>query len=161
MSEKDETQSPARGFTLHRIYLKDLSFETPGSPDIFSGGEWTPETSMNLSTETQRLGDESFEVVLTVTLSTKVGERTAYLVEVKQAGIFGLRDFPETEMGPLLGSYCPGILFPYAREVVSDVIAKGSFPQLLLTPVNFDALYEQHLKGLAEKSASAEGHKAG
>jgi preprotein translocase subunit SecB len=158
MTEKDQT--PARGFTLHRIYLKDLSFETPGSPDVFSG-EWKPETNMNLSTETHSLGEESFEVVLTVTLTTKVGERTAYVAEVKQAGIFGVRDFPEKEMGPLLGAYCPSILFPYVREVVSDVIAKGSFPQLLLTPVNFDALYEQHLRELGRKAKQAEGQEAG
>lgn len=160
MTEKEHSQAPARGFTMHRIYLKDLSFETPSSPEIFSG-EWKPETNMNLSTETHSLGEGSFEVVLTVTLSTRVGERTAYLVEVKQAGIFGVRDFPEKEMGPLLGAYCPAILFPYVREAVSDVIAKGSFPQLLLTPVNFDALYEQHLRELSKKAGQAEGQEAG
>ena len=160
MSENDQTQTPARAFTLHRIYLKDLSFETPASPDIFSG-EWKPETSMNLSTDTRRLAEDSFEVVLTVTLSTKVGERTAYLVEVKQAGIFGVRDFPEQEMGPLLGAYCPGVLFPYVREVISDVIGKGSFPQLLLTPVNFEALYEQHRRELAKQRTDPQDKPAG
>jgi preprotein translocase subunit SecB len=150
MTEATEKKQHARAFVLQRIYVKDLSFETPSSPAIFTQ-EWKPETQMNLSTQTTQIGETSFEVVLTLTLTTKVGDQTAYLVEVQQAGIFGARDFPEQEMGPLLGSYCPSILFPYAREVVSDLVSKGSFPQLLLTPVNFDALFEQHMRERAAK----------
>ena len=160
MSENEQSQEPKRSFALQRIYLKDLSFETPASPEIFSQ-EWKPETSMNLSTEAHHLGEDGFEVVLTITLSTKLGERTAYLVEAKQAGLFRLRDFPEREMGPLLGAYCPAVLFPYAREAISDVIGKGSFPQMLLTPVNFDALYEQHMNELAKKGQQSEDQGAG
>ncbi len=155
MTEQTETKgaAPARSFSLQRIYVKDLSFETPSSPAVFQQ-EWKPETQMNLSTQTSHLGGESFEVVLTVTLTTKVGDTTAYLVEVQQAGIFGIRDFPEQELAPLLGSYCPSILFPYAREAVSDLIVRGSFPQLLLTPVNFDALFEQHVRDQAARQAA-------
>jgi len=150
MTEETEKKQYKRAFSLQRVYVKDLSFETPSSPGIFTQ-EWKPETQMNLSTQTAQIGENSFEVVLTVTLTTKVGESTAYLVEVQQAGIFGARDFPEQEMGPLLGSYCPNILFPYAREAVSDLVTRGSFPQLLLTPVNFDALFEQHVRELSAK----------
>jgi preprotein translocase subunit SecB len=156
MSETTETKdaAPARAFSLQRIYVKDLSFETPNSPGVFTQ-EWKPETQMNLSTQSNHLGGNNFEVVLTVTLTTKVGDTTAYLVEVQQAGIFGVRDFPESEIAPLLGSYCPGILFPYAREAVSDLISRGSFPQLLLTPVNFDALFDQHMRDQATRKAAA------
>ena len=150
MTEETEKKQYQRAFSLQRVYVKDLSFETPSSPGIFTQ-EWKPETQMNLSTQTTQVGESSFEVVLTVTLTTKVGESTAYLVEVQQAGIFGARDFPEQEMGPLLGSYCPNILFPFAREAVSDLVTRGSFPQLLLTPVNFDALFEQHMRELSAK----------
>jgi len=150
MTDQTEKKQYQRAFSLQRVYVKDLSFETPSSPAIFTQ-EWKPETQMNLSTQTTQVAENSFEVVLTVTLTTKVGESTAYLVEVQQAGIFGARDFPEQEMGPLLGSYCPNILFPFAREAVSDLVTRGSFPQLLLTPVNFDALFEQHMRELAAK----------
>jgi len=154
MTEETEKKQYTRAFSLQRIYVKDMSFETPSSPAIFTQ-EWKPETQMNLSTQTTQVGESNFEVVLTVTLTTKVGESTAYLAEVQQAGIFGARDFPEQEMGPLLGSYCPSILFPYVREVVSDLVTKGSFPQLLLTPVNFDALFEQHMRELSAKQQQA------
>ena len=115
--------------------------------------EWKPESNINLNTEVTKLADAVFEVMLTVTITTKVGEQTAYLAEVKQGGIFGINGFPDQEMGPLLGSYCPNMLFPYVREVVSDLVTKGSFPQLVLQPVNFDALYAQHQQEMAKKAA--------
>ena len=95
-----------------------------------------------------------FEVTLTVTITVKTGETTAYLVEVTQAGIFALGGFNDEEMGPMIGSFCPNILFPYAREVVSDLVAKGGFPQLLLAPVNFDALYQQHVQQAQQAPSS-------
>ena len=103
----------------------------------------------------QKLGDAVYEVSLTVTVTTQLGEQTAYLAEAKQAGIFTINGFAEQELGPMLGSYCPNQLFPYAREVISDLIMKGSFPQLVLQPVNFDALYAQHQQELAKKAQSA------
>ncbi|MCU7891924.1 MAG: protein-export chaperone SecB [Candidatus Thiodiazotropha sp. (ex Ustalcina ferruginea)] len=142
-----------REFAVQRVYTKDVSFETPNSPAVFQQ-EWKPETGVNLNTEVNKLSDTLFEVTLTVTVTTKVGEKTAYLVEVKQAGIFAANGFPEQEMGPLLGAYCPNQLFPYAREVISDVIMKGSFPQMVLEPVNFDLLYAQHQQELAKKAQS-------
>jgi preprotein translocase subunit SecB len=140
-----------REFALQRIYTKDVSFETPNTPAIFQQ-EWKPETGVNLNTEVNKLSDKIYEVILTVTVTTKVEDKTAYLVEVKQAGIFSITGFPDQEMGPLLGAYCPNQLFPYVREAISDIVMKGSFPQLVLQPVNFDMLYAQHQQELAKKA---------
>jgi preprotein translocase subunit SecB len=160
----DQDQNPAqsqegRQFGIHRIYLRDLSFEVPGAPDIFRQ-EWKPKNELNLNTQVKPLGEDAYEVVLTLTLNAKLGDKTAYLVEVQQAGIFGLQGFSEQEKAPLLGAYCPAALFPYAREAISDLIAKGSFPQLLLQPVNFDALFLQHQQEQA-KRAEAQSASAG
>lgn len=154
----EETQAAAenqREFNLQRIYVKDISFETPNSPQIFTA-EWDPESNLNLNSSVNLLDENTYEVVLTVTVTTKVGDKTAFLVEVQQAGIFRVSGFPDDEMGPMMGAYCPNILFPYAREVVSDLVTKGSFPQLLLTPVNFDALYAQHMAQQQAAQAGAE-----
>ncbi len=132
-------------FSIQKIYTKDISFETPNSPQIFTE-KWEPKVDFNLGTNVQTLENEMYEVSLTVTVTVKCGESTAYLVEVCQAGIYALKGFSEEEMGPMVGSFCPNILFPYAREAISDLVAKGGFPQLLLAPVNFDALYAQHLQ---------------
>jgi preprotein translocase subunit SecB len=149
--------TPNREFAVQRIYTKDISFETPNSPAVFQQ-EWKPETGVNLNTEVNKLSDDVFEVTLTVTVTTKLGEQTAYLAEVKQAGIFTAKGFPEQEMGPLLGAFCPNQLFPYVREVVSDLITKGSFPQMVLQPVNFDMIYAQHQQERAKRvAAEAEG----
>ncbi|HHH38140.1 MAG TPA: protein-export chaperone SecB [Sedimenticola sp.] len=152
MSDNNQASDTPREFALQRIYVKDISFETPNSPAIFTQ-EWKPESTLNLNSSVNRLDESSYEVVLTVTVTTKVDDKTAFLVEVQQAGIFAIRGFPENEMGPMLGAYCPNLLFPYAREVVSDLVTKGSFPQLLLTPVNFDALYAQHLQERQKQAA--------
>ena len=125
---------------IQRIYVKDLSFESPRAPQVFSD-DWRPRVDVNLSSEARPLASGLFEVELVVTVSVKSEENAAFLVEVHQAGLFQVNGFPESELGPLLGSYCPNLLFPYAREVVSDLVAKGGFPQFLLAPVSFDALY--------------------
>jgi len=132
-------------FSIQKIYTKDISFETPNAPQIFTT-KWEPQVDFNLATNVDPMDDNMVEVSLTVTVTVKTNDQTAYLVEVKQAGIFSLSGFSEQEMGPMVGSFCPNILFPYAREVVSDLVTKGGFPQLLLAPVNFDALYQQHLQ---------------
>lgn len=155
MTDNDQATAPSREFSLQRIYVKDISFETPNSPAIFTQ-EWKPESSLSLNSAVTKLDENLYEVVLTVTVTTKLGDKTAYLVEVQQGGIFTVRDFPEQEMGHLMGAYCPNILFPYAREVVSDLVSKGSFPQLLLTPVSFDQLYAQHQQEQASKQQPAE-----
>ncbi|MGD8589188.1 MAG: protein-export chaperone SecB [Chromatiales bacterium] len=153
MTQEAIQDEPKREFSLQRIYTKDVSFETPNSPAIFKQ-TWKPESTVNLNTEVTKLEENLFEILLTVTITTKIEEQTAYLAEVKQAGIFGIKGFPEQEVGPLLGSYCPNLLFPYVREVVSDLVTKGSFPQMVLQPVNFDALYAQHQQALAKKMAA-------
>jgi preprotein translocase subunit SecB len=150
MSEAN-TDAPKREFALQRVYTKDISFETPNAPGIFQT-EWKPDSKVNLNTEVQKLADTVYEVTLSVTVTTTLGEQTAYLAEAKQAGIFTLNGFPDQEMGPMLGSFCPSQLFPYVREVLSDLIMKGSFPQLVLQPVNFDALYVQHQQEMAKQT---------
>ena len=150
MAEQETPQADSREFAVQRIYTKDVSFETPNSPDVFQE-DWQPQTDLNLNTHANKLADDVYEVILSVTVTTKVGDKTAYLAEVQQAGIFGARGFPEQDMGPLMGAFCPNILFPYVREVISDLVTKGSFPQMLLQPVNFDALYAQHQQELAKK----------
>ncbi len=141
----EETKAAEKQFSIQKIHTKDISFETPNSPQIFTE-KWEPAVDFNLGTNVQTLEENLYEVSLTVTVTVKCGEINAYLVEVTQAGVFTLQGFNEEEMGPMMGSFCPNILFPYAREVVSDLVNKGGFPQLLLAPVNFDALYAQHLQ---------------
>jgi preprotein translocase subunit SecB len=153
----DQDQAPAQGerqFNIHRIYLKDLSFEAPGAPDIFRQ-EWVPQSELSLNTQVNPLGDDAYEVVLTLTLNSKLDDKTAYLVEVHQAGIFALKGFDEAEKAPLLGAYCPATLFPYAREVIADLVSKGSFPQMVLQPINFDAMFMQHQQELANRAGAS------
>lgn len=140
----EEKQAEEKQFSIQKIHTKDISFETPNSPQIFTQ-KWEPNVDFNLSTNANPLENGLFEITLTVTVTVKTGDDIAYLVEVTQAGIFSLAGFEEEEMKPMVGSFCPNILFPYAREVISDLVAKGGFPQLLLAPVNFDALYSQHI----------------
>jgi len=151
----EEQQVPEKQFSIQKIYTKDLSFETPSSPKIFTE-KWEPTVDLNLSTQIQPLEQSLYEVALTITITVKSADAIAYLVEVNQAGIFTLSSFTDEEMGPMLGSFCPNILFPYAREAVSDLVAKGGFPQLLLAPVNFDALYAQQLQYAQQQVPSSE-----
>lgn len=152
-----ETEQPAaeRQFALRSIYVKDLSFESPNAPSIFQG-EWTPETALHLDIKLAQLAEDTHEVTLTVTVTATVGEKTAYLVEVQQAGIISISGFDAPELGPLFYVYCPSILFPYARQAVTDMVAKGGFPHLVLQHVGFDGIYAQKL---AERAA-AEGAPA-
>jgi preprotein translocase subunit SecB len=147
--------SPA--FGVQKIYLKDVSFESPGAPAAFLG-EWKPETQVQLNTEVRPLENDNHEVVLTITVTTKNADATAYLVEVKQAGIFLVRGYGDEQMGPLLGSMAPATLFPYAREAVASLVLKGGFPEMLLQPINFDALFAQHMKRAQEQAAAEASH---
>lgn len=150
---EDNNTTQEKQFSIQKIYTKDISYETPNAPKIFRE-KWEPSVDFNLGTHVDKLEEGVFEVTLTVTITVKSAETTAYLVEVNQAGIFTLENFSEQELPPMLGSFCPNILFPYAREVVSDLVAKGGFPQLLLAPVNFDALYAQHMEHLQQSASS-------
>ena len=135
-----EQQQPQ--FGVQRLYLKDVSFESPNAPGIFRK-EWKPQIKLDLNTQTRQLDTDVYEVVLTLTVSAKIEEETAFLCEVQQAGIFSIGGFPDETRDQMLGAYCPNILFPYAREAVDAAVVKGSFPALMLAPVNFDALYQQ------------------
>ncbi len=139
-----EQTAAGQELAIQKIYLKDASFEAPNTPDIFRS-EWKPDVNIQLGNTAKILGDDLHEVVLSITVTCKIGEDTAYLVEVQQAGIFTIKGIEESQLGPVVGSFCPNILFPYAREAISDIVTKAGFPQLLLSPVNFDALYQQHV----------------
>ena len=163
MSEPENKNAAAGGdqveqqFALQKIYLKDISFETPNSPEIFTE-EWKPDVNVELQTAGKPLTAEVMEVVLIVTVTAKLGEKTAYLAEVHQAGVFTMVGFSDEERVHMQGSYCPNILFPYAREAISGLIAKGGFPQLLLAPVNFDALLAQHREQQTEAAVKEAVH---
>jgi preprotein translocase subunit SecB len=151
MTDKQQTPNNQPEFTIQRIYIKDLSFEAPGVPALFQQ-EWKPDLNMQLQTNTAQLANDVHEVVLKITVTVKSQDKTAFLVEVAQAGIFTLAKFPEEQLRAVLGTVCPNILFPYAREVLTDMASRGTFPPLYLAPVNFDALYAQHLED--QKKAS-------
>lgn len=165
-SSDDNPQNQANAqnekhFALQKLYVKDLSFETPNSPAIFTE-KWEPNVNVELNTNGKHLSEDIHEVVLGITVTAKIGEKIAYLCEVHQAGVFALNGFSEQELGPMLGSYCPNILFPYVREVISDLVNKGGFPQMLLQPVNFDAIYMDHVKRQqAQQGADAEEDASG
>ena len=145
--QNNETQ-----FMIQRIYVKDLSFETPNTPAVFQQ-QWEPQLNLEIHTNTNKLEEGVFEVVLTVTATVTNQKATAFLVEVKQAGIFTIQGAPANQLDHLLNSFCPSILFPYAREAITTQVVNGSFPQLVLAPINFDALYTQQL---AEKQKTSQ-----
>ncbi|HSY46059.1 MAG TPA: protein-export chaperone SecB [Steroidobacteraceae bacterium] len=124
---------------LQNVYLKDCSYESPNGPRV--DGNWNPQINLDLQTGSTALGPDVREVVLTVTVSAKQGEATIFLVEVKQAGLFVIRNVPEAELKRAISTVCPGVLFPYARCAISQLVSQGGFPQFLLPPVNFEALY--------------------
>ena len=148
-------ENPPQKFEIQKIYIKDISFETPNSPKIFTE-KWNPKTDVHIQTENNKLDEKIYEVAIVVTVTATQEDNTAFLAEVKQAGIFFMENFPEEQQKQLLGSYCPNILFPFARETVAELVSKGGFPQLLLNPVNFDALYQQHLSAVKESKDQPE-----
>jgi len=141
--QNKETTTP--NFSIEKIYLKDVSFEAPSAPTIFTE-DWAPEINMELNSQGNAINENIYEVELTITVTAKNKDKTGFLVELKQCGIFNISGMEEANLNGMLGAFCPNILFPYAREAVSDLVTKGGFPQLLLSPVNFDALYAQHLQ---------------
>ncbi len=143
-----ETEQPV--FSIEKIYVKDLSLELPNAPQIFLERD-QPAVEVGLQSEANGLGDGVFEVVLTVTVTARVGEKTQFLVEAAQAGIFQIRNVPDEEIEPVLAIACPNILFPYARESVSDTITRAGFQPVILAPVNFESLYRQRLEQQASQ----------
>lgn len=139
-------------FQIQKIYTKDVSFESPNAPEIFTS-EFQPEMDVDLNVETKQLEEGVYHAVVRVTVTTKSEGNVAFLCEVEQAGIFSLSGFDENELAYLLGAQCPAALFPYARETVSDLVVRGGFPQLLLEPVNFDAMYASHVERQQEQAS--------
>lgn len=139
----EEAKSPE--FAIQRIYIKDVSFETPNSPAIFQS-DWKPEIKLDIDTRSTKLAENTYEVILAVTVTATVDDKTAFLAEVQQAGIFTIGNLPEAQLSHTIGAFCPTTLFPYARETVASLVNRGSFPQFNLAPVNFEGLYASYLQ---------------
>lgn len=152
--QSQNNASQQRQLVLQKIYVKDLSFESPKAPGIFTTNV-TPQTQINIRSSTQSVAANTEEVTLTLTLEAKDNDQTLFLVEVAQSGIFFMQGYSAEERSMLVGSFCPATLYPYAREAVSDAVQKGGFPQLLLQPINFDALYQQAQQERAMRAAGA------
>jgi len=157
----DENEASAQNdkqLVLQKIYLKDCSWESPNSPEMFALAQWDPRVQLNITTSSKVVGPEAWEIVLHISIEAKQGERAAFLCEVQQAGVVTMKGFTEEERRRLLGGYCPSLVFPYARETVSDLVGKGGFPQLLLQPLNFDALFQKHVEDTRQAQPGAEPH---
>ncbi|MDH5710169.1 MAG: protein-export chaperone SecB [Gammaproteobacteria bacterium] len=153
MTEENQ-QVAEQQFAIQKIYLKDVSFEAPNSPSVFADGEWKPDINVQINSSHQAVGQNIYEVLLNITVTAKKNEKTAFLVEVKQAGLFMLSGFPKENLEGMLGAYCPEALFPFAREAIADFVNKGGFPSLLLSPINFNALFMQQKQ---QQAAAAQG----
>jgi preprotein translocase subunit SecB len=147
-----DTTSPSQAqFTVEKIYVKDVSFEAPNAPQVFNE-QGQPQLNMNLNQKVGRLDGDLFEVILGVTLTCTLNDKTVYLAEVEQAGIFGLAGFDERTLDMMLGTYCPNVLFPYVRQSISELITNGGFPPFYMQPINFEALYAEGLRRRADQA---------
>ncbi len=149
--------SDQQQFALQRIYVKDLSFEAPLGPEAFRQ-QWKPKVKLDLNTKNAKAEDNIYEVVLTLTITAHQEDKTAFLIEVQQAGLFLCKGLEGDQLHQVLGSVCPNILFPYAREAVDNIVLKGSFPPLMIAPVNFDALYQQAMQQQSEGETAPTAH---
>jgi preprotein translocase subunit SecB len=158
----DETKAgPDKRISIAKIYVKDFSFESPQTPNIFKTADWSPKTNLNLRSTHTALDNDLHEVVLTITIDAKHDDKTIFLVELQQAGLFEIAGYSQEELSPIVGSYCPNMLFPYAREAIAATIQKGGFPEFVLQPINFDALYlqaQQQRAAQADRQPAAETH---
>ena len=153
-------EQPQQQFVLQRIYSKDISFESPATPNVFTK-QWQPKINVDLSTRSNAIDENgNHEVVLSITLTAKVDDETAFLCEVQQAGVFLITGFDQGTLRQVLGTAAPNVLFPYARENIDALVVKGGFPPVMLAPVNFDALYQQALAQAETQSAEGEGGAA-
>jgi preprotein translocase subunit SecB len=156
-TDQGTTETLSGQLAIQKIYVKDASFEAPGSPQTFLE-EWKPNVDIQLNNRANPVGQDVHEVVLTVTVTVKTETKAIYLVEVQQAGIFTIGGFADQHLAAILATVCPNILFPYVREVISDLVVRGGFPPLLLAPVNFDALYAQELQRQQGGGAAPQTH---
>ena len=155
----DEKEQAEKRLSIGKIYLKDFSFESPQAPDVFRQADWKPQTDLNLRSSHTAVEGEHHEVVLTVTVEAKADDKTFFLLELQQAGLFEIAGYEGEEFGAIIGSFCPNVLFPFARETIASIVQKGGFPEFILQPINFDALYLQSKQQQAAKQAEeAEKH---
>ena len=155
-----QEQAAQQQFSLQRIYIKDVSFETPQGVEAFRQ-QWKPKINLELNSRNDKVSDDVYEVVLTLSITAQQDEQTAFLVEVQQAGIFSIGGFEGDQLRQVLGTVCPNVLFPYAREAVDSLVTRGSFPPLMLAPVNFDALYQQALQQAQQQAEAGEAAPEG
>jgi preprotein translocase subunit SecB len=156
MAEENNSADEKR-ISIAKIYVKDFSFESPQAPQVFKSGEWSPKTDLNLRSAHTPVEDNHHEVVLTITVEAKDKDNSVFLIELHQAGLFEIAGYEDEEFKAIIGSFCPNILFPYARESIASIVQKGGFPEFVLQPINFDALYMQSRKQLADAD-NAEKH---
>jgi preprotein translocase subunit SecB len=154
--EQPQTAAATQQLLLQKIYVKDLSFESPKAPTVFTTNV-APQTQISIRTGSQTIAQNTFEVTLTLTVEAKEQDATIFLIEIAQAGIFYIEGYNTEEQGVLIGTFCPNTLYPFAREAIADVIGRGGFPQFLLQPINFDGLYAQALR---ERAARGDGQNA-
>jgi preprotein translocase subunit SecB len=157
----EKEKAPERQISIQKIYLKDFSLESPHSPQVFASSDWQPKTNLNLRSEHTAMHDNNHEIVLTITVDTKHEDQTLFLVEVQQAGIFLITGYEGDELSAVVGSFCPNVLYPYARECVANMVSRGGFPEFLLQPINFDALYAQSRKQATVEAAAAKAAAPG
>ena len=163
MAEENQAGESTKQLLLQKIYIKDFSFESPQAPEVFAS-RVTPQTQLNIRSGAKEVSVDTQEVTLTLTIEAKDQERTLFLIELEQAGVFVMQGYSPEEMQMLVGSYCPGTLYPFAREAVAEMVSRGGFPQLLLQPINFDALYAQSVRerqqsnGENPSEAPTQGH---
>ncbi len=153
------TQNKAddRRIAVNKIYVKDFSLESPRAPDVFTSGEWSPKTNLNLRSTHAPGPNDLHEVVLTITVEAKHEEKTLFLIELHQAGMFNIVGYEGEELEAVVGSFCPSTLFPYAREAISSMVQRAGFPEFVLQPINFDALFLESRKQAAAQKAAAGG----
>ena len=154
----EQEQNSDKKLLIAKIYLKDFSFESPQSPAVFQATDWSPQTNLNLRSSHTKISDDLHEIVLTLSVEAKDkdSDKVLFLVELHQAGLFEISGYNEQEFGAIVGSFCPNSLFPYAREAIASAIQKGGFPEFVLQPINFDALYMQALQQKAAEQAAGE-----
>ena len=155
---EEEQKATEKQIAIQKIYIKDFSFESPHSPGVFQKTEWAPKTNLNLRSSHSVAVDDVHEVVLTLTIEAKDEDETVFLIELQQAGLFHIAGYEEDELKAVVGSFCPNILFPYARETIATTVSKGGFPEFILQPINFDALFAH---GMAQAQAQAKEEPTG
>jgi preprotein translocase subunit SecB len=149
-----EQEAPQKQIAIQKLYLKDFSFESPNSPTVFTSSEWKPKTNLNLRSTHTPVSDDTHEVVLTITIDAKHDDKTLFLIELHQAGLFQIGGYTKEEFEAIVGSFCPATLFPFAREAISSIVSRGGFPEFLLQPINFDALFAESRRQAAAQAAA-------